>query len=82
MEIPYTKEQEQAKSDDSSPKIPNHDEDGHNDGDETMPNVDEENQAKEGPHKTPMDNIIATNPSTRIIKEPIISLKVSNIPLT
>lgn len=66
----------QAKPDDSSPKIPNHDKD------ETMPNVDEENQAKEGPHKTPMDNIIATNPSIGIIKEPRISLKVTNTPLT
>lgn len=82
MEIPDTKEHEQAKLDDSSPKIPNHDEDGQNDEDETMPDVDEEIQAEKGPHKTPMDNIVATNPSAGIVKEPIISSNVTNTPLT
>lgn len=82
MEIPNTKEQEQAKPDDSSPKIPNHDEDGRNYEDENMINMDEENQNEEGPHKTPMDNIVVTNPSSMTIKKPIISLKVTNIPLT
>lgn len=51
MEIPDTEEQEQVKPDDYSPKIPNHDEDGHNDEDEIMLNIDEENQTKEGPQK-------------------------------
>lgn len=45
MEIPDTKEHEQAKPDNSSSQIPNHDKDGKNDEDETMPNIDEEIQA-------------------------------------
>lgn len=71
MEIPDTEEYEQAKPDDSSPKNPNHDEDGKNDKDEAIPNVDEEIQAEEGPHKDKvlMDNIAATSPPVGIVKE-------------
>lgn len=47
-----------------------------------MPDVDEVIQAKEGPHKTPMDNIAATNPFDEIVKEPRIFLNVTNTPLT
>lgn len=84
MEILDTKEHEKAKPDDSSPKIPNHDEDGQNDEDETMHNVDEEVLANEGPHKDkgPMDNVVSTKPPPRIIKDLITSSNIPNTPLT
>lgn len=84
MKIPDIEDYEQAKPDVSFPKISNHDEDGQNDEDETMLNVDEEIQAKKGLHKdkAPMDNIDATNPPAGIIKELRTSLNVTNTPLT
>lgn len=84
MEIPDPEEYGQTKPGDSSPKIPNHDEDGQNDEDETMPNVDEEIRAEEGPHKdkTPMDNVTDTKPPVGIVKKLRTSLNVTKTSLT